>query len=89
MFAIEWCPWVVAQVAVFMLKTVDVSDYLPGAFIMNLFPGGGSRSVIEYYSIRLVCNVATRFVRLRSSRAWIGFTVGILALARVWVVRYA
>jgi len=31
-----------AQVAVFMLKTVDISDYLPQcAFLNNLFAGGG------------------------------------------------
>jgi len=37
--AIEWCPWVRAQVAVFVLKSGNVSDYFSGAIKMILFPG--------------------------------------------------
>jgi len=39
--AIEWCPWVRAQVAVFVLKSGNVSDYFSGALQMILFPGTG------------------------------------------------
>ena len=89
MRAIEWCPRVLAQVAVFVLKPMDVSGGFSGTFIRNQFAGRGRRNVIEYFSIRLICNVSIKCVTIRSRRARIGFTVGILALARVWVVRYA
>jgi len=86
--AIEWWSWVRAQVAVFVLKSRNVSDYFSGAFKMILFPGTGRGSIADF-SIRLVCNVGTKRIRFQSSRARIGFIVGILALTRVGVAQFA
>ena len=54
---------------------------------MILFPGTGCGS-IEDFSIRLVCNVSRKYVRLKSSRAQIGFKVGILAVTHICVQQY-
>jgi len=75
----EWCPWILAQITEFLLKSTDVANFLSGPGIIYQFGGWWRWCVVTFFSIRLMYNVIRKPVTLVSSEVWIGFVVGIWA----------
>jgi len=81
----ERCQRILAEIAGFLLKSVNVSNCFSGACIMLRSSGSQRPRVVGYLIIR---HVSSKCVKLVSGGIRIGFIVGILDRARPWVVQY-
>ena len=88
LLAIELCSWGLAQVTVFVLKPVNITECFLGTFIIYLVANRGRGSIVDYFNIRLRCKGSITGVPLPLICAWIRFIIGILALAHILVMEH-